>query len=197
MLARLSPAGGRLIIGAAATVVLTGGAVAFDSLMLGNMSPVLVPFAVYALLCFERDQWTRGCVVLVISLLLKPLLVPLLVLPLVRRQWRALGLSLGPGAVGLLAACALIPGAGQLSHVARFVLGGTNLHGRNAVNNLSFSGWGEHAHHAVPAAIAAVLVAAAGLFGLVYWARNGRGGVGLGADGHRGVADRLSGRPHL
>ncbi len=172
MLARLSPAGLRLLTGAAVTIVLVSGGVAFDSLFLGNMSPVLVPFAVYTLLCFERDQWTRGCVVLVLSLLLKPLLVPLLLLPLVRRQWRALGWSLGPGAVALVVACVFVPGAGRISRVAGFVLGGTNLHGVNAVNNLSLSGLAESAHHPILAVGPAVVVAGFGLFGLVHWTRH-------------------------
>jgi hypothetical protein len=160
------------------TTALVGSAVASDSLGLGNLSPVLVPFAVYALLSFERGNWVRGCVVLTVSLLLKPLLAPLLLLPIVRRQWAALAVSLGPGALALTVAIVTIPGARELSKVARFVLGGTNLHGRNANNNLSLHGWGEYNHHPGPAVAGAVVVAVVGLAALVRWARAGRDGAG-------------------
>ena len=178
VLARVRPRGNRVAVFAMIATLLVGSAVAGDSLLLGNMSPILVPFAVYVLLSFERDQWTRGCAVLIVSLLIKPLLAPLLLLPAVRRQWRALGLSIGPAIVALLLADLLIPGAARLSTVAKFVLGGTNLHGKNAVNNLSLSGWGEYNHHHDLTLVASVVVAAIGTYALVQWTRFGRGGAG-------------------
>jgi hypothetical protein len=65
-----------------------------------------------------------------------------------------------------------------LSKVAGFVLGGTNLHGKNAVNNLSLSGWGEFQHHPTLALAAAAAVAVAGIFALVRWAQSGPSGAG-------------------
>ena len=75
-----------------------------------------------------------------------------------------------------------MPGAAQLSRVMGFVLGGTNLHGRNAVNNLSLQGWGEQFHHPAAALLAAMIVAGVGVVGLARWARSDGdpdgGGVG-------------------
>ena len=130
------------------SILMLGSAVATDSLLLGNMSPVLVPFAVYTLLSFERGNWTRGCVVLVISLLIKPLLAPLLLLPIVRRQWSALALSLGPargrarGSRGAdpraPAGCRRWPGSCSAAPTCT---------ARTRSTTCRWPGWGEFNHH--------------------------------------------------
>jgi arabinofuranan 3-O-arabinosyltransferase len=176
LIARVRPAGERIGTAAILATVLVGSAVASDGLPLGNLSPILVPFAVYTLLSFERGNWARGCVVLVISLLLEPVLVPLLFLPVVRRQWRALAWSVGPGVVSLGLAGGLVPGAGQLSRVGGFLAGHANLHGQNAASNLSLPGWGEYNQQPLLAVAAAATIAALGGYALVRWTRRQSGG---------------------
>jgi hypothetical protein len=154
----------RIGVAASAGMVLTGGCVASDALWLGNLSVLLVPVAVASLLAFHRERWTLGCGLLMCSLLVKPLLVGLLLVPLLRRQWKALALTLGVGLTTLLIAAATVPGGESFSRVLMYCASATNLHGDNAVNNLSLRGWAE-AHHqpALVGVVGAVVVAVAGV----------------------------------
>jgi hypothetical protein len=132
---------------AAATLMLFGGGcVATDSLWLGNASVLVVPLAVAAVVAFRNERWAWGCAVLVASLLVKPLLVPLLLVPALRRQWRPLIVAIAGGATVLLTATLTLPGATQFGRVLGYLLRGTNLHGRNARNNISLRGWAEYHH---------------------------------------------------
>jgi len=127
-----------------------GGCVATDSLWLGNASVLVVPLAVTAVLAFQQERWGWGCAVLVASLLVKPLLVTLLLVPALRRQWRPLGAALAGGTAVLVASVVLLPGGSRFPQVLGYLLRGTNLHGANAFNNLSLRGWAEY-HHLSPA----------------------------------------------
>jgi hypothetical protein len=136
-------------LAAAVLMLFGGGCVATDSLWLGNASVLLVPMAVTAVLAFRQERWGRGCAVLVASLLIKPLLVPLLLVPALRRQWAPL-LATGAGGVAVLAATTFaLPGGTGFGRVLGYLVRGSNLHGGNAVNNLSLRGWAEY-HHAGP-----------------------------------------------
>jgi len=108
--------------------------------------------------------------------LVKPLLAPLLLVPAFRRQWLALVRTVLPGGVVLVVACAVVPGGRDFERVLRYCLSGTNLHGQNAVNNLSLRGWTE-AHHCSPilGLVASAIVVAVVLFRLGWTARSGRG----------------------
>ena len=135
---------------AVATIMLFGGGcVATDSLWLGNASVLVVPLAVSAVIAFERERWGWGCAVLMASLLVKPLLVTLLLVPALRRQWRPLLAAAGAGAAVLVAATLGLPGGTHFARVLGYLVRGTNLHGPNAVNNLSLRGWVEF-HHLSP-----------------------------------------------
>jgi len=147
---------------AAATIMLLGGGcVATDSLWLGNASVLVVPLAVTAVLAFRRERWGWGCAVLVASLLVKPLLVTLLLVPALRRQWRPLGAALAGGIAGLGAATFALPGGTRFGHVLGYLLRGTNLHGANAANNLSLRGWAEFHHVSAVAGVAGSLAVVA------------------------------------
>jgi len=147
---------------AAATIMLFGGGcVATDSLWLGNASVLVVPLAVTAVVAFQRERWGWGCAVLVASLLVKPLLVTLLLVPALRRQWRPLGAALAGGAAVLGPATLALPGGTQFAHVLGYLLSGTNLHGANAVNNISLRGWAEYHHLSAAAGLAGSLAVVA------------------------------------
>lgn len=135
----------------AGVLLLLGGCVAHRSLFLGNMSELLVPLAAGAVLAFRRDRWTTGCALLAASLLVKPLLLPLLAVPLVHRRFSELLRTLVPAAVALGLAMWLMPGGSAFPRVLRYCFSATNLHGPNAINNISLRGWAEA--HGEPAAV--------------------------------------------
>ncbi|MEU4241727.1 glycosyltransferase 87 family protein [Actinoplanes sp. NPDC026619] len=170
LVARAAPRPHRLTVFGVAALGLLGGIIGSRSLFLGNLSELLVPAAVAILLAFHRGRWTLGCALLAATLLMKPLLVPLLLVPLLHRQIRALLVTMLPAGALLLLAIALVPGGREFPHVLRYVAGGTNLHGANAVNNLSLRGWaeGQQVPHLVGVVAAAAVVAA--LLWRVGWA---------------------------
>jgi hypothetical protein len=116
------------------------------SLWLENLSTLLAPVALLILLCAARRRWRLAVGVLMITLVIKPLLLPFLVLPLLARQWRVLALA---SCIALCASLAVLPltgGASDLPRVARYLLRGSNLVGSLAVHNLSLRGFGEYHH---------------------------------------------------
>ncbi|MCU7729196.1 DUF2029 domain-containing protein [Actinoplanes sp. KI2] len=155
---RQAPPGRRPAVFGVAIMGLLGGVIATRSIFLGNLSELLVPIAVGALLAFRRGRWLLGCALLAASLLVKPLLAPLVLVPVLHRQWGSLVKTMVPGGALLLLAMALVPGGATFPSVLRYCLTGTNLHGENAVNNLSLRGWaeGQHAPHLLGVAAAAV-----------------------------------------
>ncbi|WP_433291514.1 glycosyltransferase 87 family protein [Actinoplanes sp. CA-030573] len=110
LIAREAPRPYRPHVFAAATLGLLGGVLASRSLFLGNLSELLVPVAVGVLLCFHRGRWLLGCALLAASLLVKPLLAPLVLIPLLHRRWAALLPTMLPGAALLLLSMLLVPG---------------------------------------------------------------------------------------
>lgn len=136
----------RLPVFAGGLLALVCGTAAAHSLFLGNLSVLLAPVAVGILLAFHRQRWLLGCALLAASLLVKPLLAPLLLVPAVRRRWWELVRTMLPAA-GLLALSMLVvPGGNHFGRILSYCLSGTNLHGQNAVNNLSIRGWVEAQH---------------------------------------------------
>jgi hypothetical protein len=151
----------RLAVFGVAALGLTGGLIADRSLFLGNLSEFLVPVAVGALLAFHRGRWFLGCALLAASLLVKPLLAALVLIPLLHRRWGALAGTMLPAGALLLLSMRLVPGGTAFPSVLRYCLTGTNLHGTNAVNNLSLRGWaeGQHAPHLLAVAASAAILA--------------------------------------
>ena len=148
LVARAAPVRWRTVVLGVALLGLLGSLIASRSLYLGNLSELLVPVAVGTLLCFHRGRWVLGCALLAASLLVKPLLAPLILVPLLHRRWSALARTMLPGGALLLLSMVLVPGGTDFPSVLRYCLGGTNLHGANALNNLSLRGWAEW--HQVP-----------------------------------------------
>jgi arabinofuranan 3-O-arabinosyltransferase len=174
LIARAAPRPHRLAIFALATMGLLGGVLATRSLFLGNLSELLVPIAVGVLLAFHRGRWVLGCALLAASLLIKPLLAPLLLVPILHRRWTALLCTMLPAGALLVLSVLLVPGGLDFPQVLRYVVGGTNLHGANAINNLSLRGWAEGQGGSHAAAVAA----SAAVVGAVLW-RVTRGGSRL------------------
>ncbi|GIF20323.1 MFS family permease [Actinoplanes tereljensis] len=162
LIARAAPRPHRLAIFAVATMGLLGGVIAARSLFLGNLSELLVPIAVGVLLCFHRGRWVLGCALLAASLLIKPLLAPLLLVPILHRRWSALLRTMVPAGGLLVLSVLLVPGGLDFPHVLRYVVSGTNLHGTNSINNLSLRGWaeGQGAPHTAAVVASALVVVA-------------------------------------
>ncbi len=162
VIAGAAPQRHRTTVFGIAAIGLLGSMVAAHSLLLGNLSVLLAPVAAGVLLAFRRDRWELGCGLLAASLLVKPLLAPLVLVPVLYRQWRPLLRTMLPAGALLLLAVGLVPGGWSFPRVLRYCLTGTNLHGANAVNNLSLRGWAEWhgAPHVLGVAAAAVALAA-------------------------------------
>jgi hypothetical protein len=133
----------RLAVFGVAAMGLLGGVIADRSIFLGNLSELLVPVAVGILMAFRRGRWTLGCALLAGSLLVKPMLAPLVLVPLLSGAWLPLLTTMAPAGGLLLLSMGLAPGGEKFVSVFKYCLSGTNLHGDNAVNNLSLRGWAE------------------------------------------------------
>jgi hypothetical protein len=143
LIGRQAPPGRGAVLTSVALLGLLGGFAASRSLSLGNLTVFLAPAVVAVLLAFQRNRWTLGCAILAATLLVKPLLAPLILVPLLHRRWSAILRTMLPAGALLLLATALIPGGSRYPEILRYIAGGTNLHGDNAVNNLSLRGWAE------------------------------------------------------
>lgn len=133
-----------------------------QSLDLGNLTMVLAPLCAGVVIAFHRRRWLLGCVLLAVSMLIKPLLLPLLVIPIIHRRWPELLRGFVPAAAVLLLAMLTIPGGMEVGRFVGYVMSGTNLHGANAVNGLSLTSWAEaHNSPMLLVAVADALLSAA------------------------------------
>jgi hypothetical protein len=173
LIARASAARPRMLVFGVAAIVLCGGTAVTNSMALGNLTLLLVPLAAWIVISFEQGRWRTGCGALAATLLLKPLLAPLLLVPVVKRRWAPLAVTMSAGAAALAVSIAVVPGGTAFFRILAYCLGGTNLHGTNAVNNLSLRGWVEA--HGAPrwTGMAASLVVAA-IVGTIIWRQQRR-----------------------
>jgi arabinofuranan 3-O-arabinosyltransferase len=169
----------QLALGAIVAAVLMKSDVLSDSLWIANVSLLLAPTAVAVLLLYDAERWRAGTAVLILSLLVKPLLAPLILVPLLRRQWRVVAVSLAAGAVLLGVSIVALPGGGHFFAVLRFLENGGTLTGHAAVHNVSINGVATRLDLGVAGTAARGVVVAAALAGAYVWARlpNRRGGT--------------------
>lgn len=130
-----------------AGVVLAGNT-SYHALPLDNVSVLLAPFVLAVVQLFGRGRWWAGCVVLQLSILLKPLLVVLLLVPLLARRWLALVVTSAVAAGVLLASLPLGGGVDRATRVVHKLLEGSIMVGFRAVGNLSLTGFASV--HGVP-----------------------------------------------
>lgn len=111
----------------------------------GNVSVLLPPIALLICWLASRGRWTEALVLLGCSLLIKPVLAPLLLLPLLDRRYAMTVVTVIAVGVVALVAAAATGNASDLPSVVRHVLTGSNLVGHaESVHNLSLYGLGEH-----------------------------------------------------
>ena len=168
----LRPLRWQLLTSALVTLVLLKGDLLVSILWLDNASVLLVLPCAWLLVRWSAARWTSGAVVLGLTLLLKPVLVPLIVILLVFRRWKETAIVAGVSLTGLVVCLPLISGSGSLVTVAHRLAGGSNLQGDLAVYNCSLAGIGS-AHHVAGLAVglARVGVTAATVIILVQVAR--------------------------
>jgi hypothetical protein len=128
-----------------AAALLEGDLVVRDA-RLENISVLMVLPCVGIVLCWGTGRWRWGAVILAATLLIKPMLIALLVVPLLARRWTATALTVAVTAVLCVLALPLVPSVGAALKIADRVLKGSNLTGAMSVYNLSLWGWG-HTHH--------------------------------------------------
>ncbi|HET7310691.1 MAG TPA: glycosyltransferase family 87 protein [Mycobacteriales bacterium] len=149
------------------TVVAVLGTGALDAVAStwanGNINGVLILLQVIALGQFLRGRWTTGGAALGLSLALKPVLLPMLALLVVRRQWRGLLVAAAIPAVLLVVGCLTVPDASRyLSVVLPYLLHGAQLPYNDSMVGLGFRfGLGAAV---VLAARVAVLAVASGVY---------------------------------
>jgi Glycosyltransferase family 87 len=165
VLAFLPPGWWRLPAAGCLALGMVGSALANQTVRLANVSLLLAPLALTIVWLWARRRWNAGCALLAATLLLKPLLAPLLVIPLLARRWRPVLASLAVSVALLIVTLPLAGGPGRLREAIDHVAHGSVLVGRFAVLNLSLSGFSTVHHlpgYVVLAARLAV-VAACGL----------------------------------
>jgi arabinofuranan 3-O-arabinosyltransferase len=149
-------------------IVLMATNFTMSSAELENLSILLPPAALLVYYFAATDRWELAMVVLGSAILVKPLLAPLFLLPLLAQKFRLTAITVVViVAVALLAA--LVTGsAGHLPSLVHRLAAGSNLSGRYAsVDNSSLYGLGEH--HGVSALTDLLRVLVVLLFVAVVW----------------------------
>jgi arabinofuranan 3-O-arabinosyltransferase len=163
--------GGWLVLSALAAGLMVGSDALKDTLWIGNISLLLAPVAVGVLLLYEAERWRVGTAVLVLSLLIKPILLPVILVPLLRRQWRPVVESVLAGCLLLAAAILLIPDGGHFFAILRYEGGGGSLTGRGVVYNISISGLAQRLDARTWGSAARILFVALVATAAYVWAR--------------------------
>lgn len=113
-----------------------------DALPTYNLSLLFVlPFVIIAIY-WTRQRWLLGAVLLAISVSIKPLLLGLFAIPLLRRKWREVGIAIAVGIVLTALGAAFSHDLHGLLHLPGRIAGGTNLHGDQQVYNVSLASVG-------------------------------------------------------
>jgi Glycosyltransferase family 87 len=135
---------------------------------LENVSMLLPPAALLIYYFAAADRWELAMVVLGSTVVVKPLLVPLFVLPLLARKFRLTVITL-VAIVGVTLLAALLTGnAGHLASLAHRLATGSDLVGRRAsVNNSSLYGFG--LRHGLAGAMDVLRVLVVLLFAAAVW----------------------------
>jgi hypothetical protein len=125
---------------------LLAGFVSYHALALGNASVLLAPVVAGVAALGGRGRWSWASALLVLTLLVKPLLAPVVLVPFLARRWRPPLVCLAVAGVLALASLPLTGGVGRMAEVVRTLLHGSVLVGNQAGNNLSLTGFAS-IHH--------------------------------------------------
>ncbi|HVN11514.1 MAG TPA: glycosyltransferase family 87 protein [Kineosporiaceae bacterium] len=145
--------------------IVMAGNTSYHALPLDNVSVLIAPFTLAVIWLLGTGRWWTGCIVLELSILLKPLLAAVVLVPLIAHRWLPLLVTAAVPAALLVASLQLGGGTTRAQQVLQHVLAGSILVGSRAVGNLSLTGFAS-VHHigstTVRSARLVVVVAAAG-----------------------------------
>jgi len=173
----------RVLVGGRRGWALAGGAVvvfglsqtALNVTYLANFSVLVALLGLVVVLAWSRGRWGVGCAVWAIALVVKPLLAPLLLIPLVAGRRREPALAVGAAALACAVALPFVAPLRALPAVARKVLGGSNLVGDLSFRNLSLVGLGRV--HGLPGPVVALSRLAVLALVVLLLVRVGRSGL--------------------
>lgn len=171
----LRPVGWQLLVSAGLAGLLLRGDLVTSILWLDNVSVLLVLPCAFVLVRWGDGRWRSGAVMLGLTLMLKPVLLPLILIPVALRRWRTVAEALGVALIGLLVSLPLTNGAGSIGEVAQRLAEGSSLTGWQGVFNTSLAQFGEY-HH-VPTALtllARMTVVAVAILAITRVVRGGR-----------------------
>ena len=120
-------------------VLLLKADVYTDSLTTYNPSLLFVLPFVSVVLLWSRQRWAPGALILGLSLAMKPLLVLLILIPLLRRDWRTATFTAIAAAVPTAILLPFVHDLNGLAALPGRILRGTSLHGEFQVFNVSLS----------------------------------------------------------
>lgn len=164
------------VVASAWLVVLLASNFTMSTAELENMSMLLPPAALLVYYLADTDRWELAMVVLGSSILIKPLLAPLLLLPLLERRFRLTAITILVIVVVAQLAAVATGSAGHLPSLVHRLAVGSNLAGRQAsVDNSSLYGFGQR--HAVSTLMDVLRVLVVALFVAAVWRARRRPGA--------------------
>lgn len=130
----------------------------------GNINGFLLLLEVAALLAMQRSRWVAGAALVGLSLAIKPVLLPMLLVFALRRQWRALTVAVAVPALLTIAGWIVVPDSDRfVTSVVPFLMHGAQLDFNDSLvgvgHLLSWPGWVVAALRLILAAAAMVLLA--------------------------------------
>jgi len=141
---------------AGVTVVLVmRSTLATDSAYLENLGMVVTLLLVCSIIAMSDERWALACAALGVSLLIKPILLPLFLVPLLARRWRETFVTLAGVAVVAGLSAAVAPGGWGMFALAGRLVGTPKGSSLPPSDNLALASLGRQ-HHV--AAVVVVLV---------------------------------------
>ena len=126
-----------IALGALVGLIALRSQLVLETLLIGNFDAILAAFAAVVAVAWLRGRWNLGLAVLFVSLAIKPALVPLLLLPLLARRWRALAVGVGATLAVVAVSAILTPGGQHVLSLPGFLLRGSTI--RNTPFNISYT----------------------------------------------------------
>ena len=145
------------------SILLLKGDIVVNALWLDNASVMLLLPCALILAWWGKSRWNPGAVVLSVTILIKPVFLPLLAIPPIFRRWKALMVAIAVAAVGMLLSLVVSGNLREMFTVAKKLEGGSDLIRKGSVYNLSILGV-QHDHQmnaALPSLLRLAVVAVA------------------------------------
>ncbi len=130
----LRPTRWQLLGSAIVAALLVKGDAVTTSLWLGNISFLLIIPCAYVVLRWGQARWVSGGVALAVTLLIKPVLLPLLLIPLLFRRWKSVAITAAVTCAGVLLMLPFVGDPGAVPGVLTKLSGGQTLSVRYSIS---------------------------------------------------------------